>query len=113
MTVTRGITSRLDQYFSDLLDPENGTIKVANDAFESRVESLEASIGRVNQISEAKSQYLIEQVTQLERVLAELQTTSGFLSRGPHTPSTNLPPGRSTRRSSLRAAGLSGKNWKP
>jgi flagellar hook-associated protein 2 len=80
ITVTRGITSRLDQYFSDLLDPENGTIKVANDAFDSRVESLEASIGRVNQISEAKSQYLIEQFTQLERVLAELQTTSGFLS---------------------------------
>jgi flagellar hook-associated protein 2 len=80
ISVTRGISSRLDQYFGDLLDPANGTIKVANDAFELRVESLEASIERVNAISEAKSQYLIEQFAQLERVLSELQATSGFLS---------------------------------
>ena len=80
LVVSRGITSQIDKYFSDLLDPDTGTIKTANEDFDLRIESLEASIGRVNAISEAKTQYLIEQFAALERVLSELQTTSSFLS---------------------------------
>ena len=80
LNLTRGITSQLDQFFSDVLDPDSGSFKTANDGFDLRVESLESSIDKVNAISEAKTQYLIEQFTQLERVLSELQTTSGFLS---------------------------------
>jgi flagellar hook-associated protein 2 len=80
LVVSRGVTSRLDQYLNDFLDPENGTVKIANEDFDLRIESLEASIERVNLISEAKTQYLIEQFAALERVLSELQTTSSFLT---------------------------------
>ena len=80
LSVTRGITSSLDQYFGSILDPDSGSIKTANDGFDLRIESLESSIEKVNAVSEAKTLYLIEQFTQLERVLSDLQTTSGFLS---------------------------------
>ena len=80
ITLSRGVTSRMDQYFGDLLDPDTGTLKTASEDFELRIESLETSIERVNAISEAKTQYLIEQFTALERVLSELQGTSSFLS---------------------------------
>ncbi len=80
LTVSRGISSRMDKYFGDILDPDAGTVKTVNDDFDLRVESLEASIARVNTISEAKTQYLIEQFTNLERVLSDLQSTSSFLT---------------------------------
>ena len=79
--ISRGITSRLDKYFGDVLNPDTGSMKTeVNEDFDLRIESLEASIERVNVISEAKTQYLIEQFTQLERVLSDLQSTSSFLT---------------------------------
>lgn len=80
LDVTRGVTSRLDQLFGEILDPEVGTVKISNDDFDLRIESLESSIARVNSISEAKTEYLIQQFAALERVLSELQTTSNFVS---------------------------------
>lgn len=80
LEVNRGITSTLDRYFSDFLDPDVGTVKNATEDFDLRIESLDESIARVNAISEAKTQYLIEQFTALERTLSSLQTTAGFLS---------------------------------
>lgn len=80
VTLNRGITSRMDQYFAELLDEDSGTLKTASEDFELRLESLDTSIERVNQVSEAKTQYLIEQFAALERVLSELQGTSSFLS---------------------------------
>ena len=80
LDVSRGITSQLDQYFGDLMNEDSGTVKTVNDDFDLRIESLEASIGRVNAISEAKTQYLIEQFAALERVLSDLQSTSSFLT---------------------------------
>lgn len=80
LSVTRGITSRLDQYFSQILDPNVGSIKTFNEDFELRIDSLDESIERVNSISEAKTEYLIEQFAALERVLSDLQSTSSFLT---------------------------------
>lgn len=80
LTVTRGITSRLDQYFSQILDPNVGSIKTFNEDFDLRIDSLDESIERVNSISEAKTEYLIEQFAALERVLSDLQSTSSFLT---------------------------------
>lgn len=80
LSVSRGVTSRLDQYFETVLDPETGTVRTVNDNFELRLESLDASIQRVNEISEARSASLVEQFTILERTLSELQSTSSFLA---------------------------------
>ncbi len=80
LTVSRGITARLDQYFGDLLEAETGTMATIKEDFDLRIESLDDSIARVNAISEAKTQFLIEQFTALERTLADLQNTSSFLA---------------------------------
>ncbi len=80
LSVSRGITSNLDAYFSDLLDPVRGNFATATEDFELRIESIDDSIDRVKAISDSKREYLIEQFTNLERVLSELQTTSSFLS---------------------------------
>lgn len=80
LTISRGITSKLDQYFADITEDEIGTMAVINEDFDLRIESIESSIARVNSISEAKTQYLIEQFTVLERTLSDLQSTSSFLT---------------------------------
>ena len=80
ITVTRGITSQLDFYFGELLDTTTGSIATVNEDYDLRIESLDASIERVREITESRRNYLIEEFTALERALSELQTTSGFLA---------------------------------
>ena len=80
LDVSRGISSSLDKYFGELLDASVGTIKTAEEDFTLRIESLDASIARVNAISESKTEDLIAQFTALERVLSDLQGTSSFLT---------------------------------
>ncbi len=80
LTVSRGATSRIDQFLSDFLDPTTGSLSTINEGFDLRIESLDSSIDKVNVISASKREYLIEQFTALERVLSELQTTASFLT---------------------------------
>jgi flagellar hook-associated protein 2 len=80
VTVSRGITSKLDQYFDEITEDEIGTMAVVNENFDLRIDSIQSSIARVNAISDAKTQYLIEQFTVLERTLSDLQSTSSFLT---------------------------------
>lgn len=80
LEVTRGISSRLDKYFGEIVDPDIGTLKTVEDDFQLRIDSLDESIARVNAISEAKTQYLIEQFAALETVLSDLQNTQSFLA---------------------------------
>jgi flagellar hook-associated protein 2 len=80
VNIARGISSSLDKYFGELLASDVGTLKTVDDNFELRIESLDASIARVNAISESKTEDLIAQFTTLERVLSDLQSTSSFLT---------------------------------
>ena len=80
LSVSRGVTSQLDFYLGEILDPTTGSISAVNEEFDLKIESFEQSMERVRAISESKREYLIEQFTALERVLSELQTTSGFLA---------------------------------
>jgi flagellar hook-associated protein 2 len=80
LTVSRGATSRIDQFLSDFLDPTTGSLGTINEGFDLRLDSLDSSIDQVNEISAGKREYLIEQFTALERVLSELQTTASFLT---------------------------------
>ncbi len=80
LRVTRGITSQLDQYLNDVLDSEDGTLKIINDEFDAQIESIDASIERINEITEARRQSLIAEFTALESILADLQNTGNILS---------------------------------
>ena len=80
MTVSRGITSRMDQFLGEFLDSSKGSLATINSGFDLRLESIDTSIERVNQISAAKREYLIKQFSALERALSELKTTSSVVS---------------------------------
>ncbi|HMP79283.1 MAG TPA: flagellar filament capping protein FliD, partial [Pirellulaceae bacterium] len=80
LSLTRGITSRIDQYLSDFLDSEKGTLTTAKASFDSQNESINQSIERVNQVTASKREYLLKQFAALERALSALQTTSSVVS---------------------------------
>jgi flagellar hook-associated protein 2 len=80
VTVTRGVTSELEQYLARVLDPTKGQIKNGNDSFQSQIDAFDASIKRVNETAEEKRASLVEQFANLERLLSDLQQTGNFIS---------------------------------
>lgn len=80
ISVTRGISGQLDQYLDDILDTDNGALKNIDDDFEARIQSIDDSISRVQDITDSKREYLIQEFTALESILNELQTTGSFLT---------------------------------
>ncbi|MCA9137412.1 MAG: flagellar filament capping protein FliD [Planctomycetales bacterium] len=80
LTITQGITGRLNEYTKSVLDTENGLLKTVNDSFESRIASIDKSIEQVEKLTETKRQYLIDEFTALESIINELQTTGNFIS---------------------------------
>jgi len=80
VTVTRGVTSELEQYLSRVLDPSKGQIKNGNDSFQSQIDAFDASIKKVNDTAEAKRASLVQQFANLERLLSDLQQTGSFIS---------------------------------
>lgn len=80
VTVTRGVTSELEQYLARVLDPTKGQIKNGNDSFQSQIDAFDASIKKVNETAEAKRASLVEQFANLERLLSDLQQTGSFIS---------------------------------
>ncbi len=80
VTVTRGVTSELEQYLARVLDPTKGQVKNGNEAFQSQIDAFDASIKRVNEVAEARRASLVAQFANLERLLSDLQQTSNFVS---------------------------------
>lgn len=80
LTITQGITGRLNEYTKSVLDSESGLLKTVNDTFESRIASIDKSIEQVEKLTESKRQYLIDEFTALESIINELQTTGNFIS---------------------------------
>ena len=80
VTVTRGVTSELEQYLARVLDPTKGQIKNGNESFQSQIDAFDASIKKVNETAEAKRASLVAQFANLERLLSDLQQTGSFIS---------------------------------
>ncbi|OYP32361.1 flagellar filament capping protein FliD [Rhodopirellula sp. MGV] len=80
LSVTEGITGQLNDYIREVMDSESGLLKTVNDSFESRIESIDKSIEQVEELTETKRQYLLEEFAALESVINELQTTGNFIS---------------------------------
>jgi flagellar hook-associated protein 2 len=78
--VSRGVSGRLDVYINRILNGETGLLKTVNDEFESKIESIDRSIKRVEDLTESKREYLIAEFTALERIISELQNTGSFIS---------------------------------
>ena len=80
LQVTRGVSARIDQYLSDVLDPTNGKLNTINEDFDSRISSIDDSIERVVELTEQQRQYLVAQFAVLESTIADLQQTGNVLS---------------------------------
>ena len=80
ITVTQGITGKLNDYIREVLDAETGLLKTVNETFTSRIASIDKSIEQVEELTENKRQYLIEEFAALESIINELQTTGSFIS---------------------------------
>ncbi|MFN3191408.1 MAG: flagellar filament capping protein FliD [Aureliella sp.] len=78
--ITKGISSNLSEYLDEILDTENGFLKTINEDFETRIDSIDQSIERVQTITELKRESLIREFTALETILNDLQTTGNFIS---------------------------------
>ncbi len=79
LTVTRGVTARIDEYLGNFLDPVKGGMKILTDSYEQQIESFDESIKRVTEITNTKRDQLIRQFAALEQSLGQLQTTQSFL----------------------------------
>ncbi|QEF98842.1 Flagellar hook-associated protein 2 [Stieleria maiorica] len=80
LTITQGVTGRLNDYIRSVLDADTGLLKTVNETFESRIASIDASIEKVEALTESKREYLIAEFTALESIINELQTTGNFIS---------------------------------
>jgi flagellar hook-associated protein 2 len=80
LTVTRGLASRLDQILGEMLDPIDGELQTVDDGYVRRLEDLDEGIARFNDLMESRRESLVEQFAALEAAIAQLQSTSSFLS---------------------------------
>lgn len=80
LTLTRGIGSRLDTIIGKLLDPVTGRVKTTNDAFDQRIEDLDESIEKQNELFELRKEALISEFIAMESAISDLQSTSSFLA---------------------------------
>ena len=80
ISVTRGVSAKIDQYLTDVLDPNTGKLSTINEGFDTRISSIDESIARVIALTNSQREYLVEQFATLETTIANLQQTGNFLS---------------------------------
>ncbi|MFK7819622.1 MAG: flagellar filament capping protein FliD [Planctomycetaceae bacterium] len=91
LNLTRGVGSRLDQLLGSLLDPTSGRIKTANDEFDAKIEDIDNTIAKQNEIFEARRIQLEEEFVALESAVQQLQSQGNFLAAQLGGGSSSLP----------------------
>ncbi|QDT11881.1 flagellar filament capping protein FliD [Planctomycetes bacterium K23_9] len=86
--VSRGVTGRLDKYVEQVLDTDTGILKTVDDEYQSRLDTIDDSITRVEELTASKRDYLLAEFTALETIMSELQNTGNFISSQLSTLST-------------------------
>lgn len=81
VVVTRGFSARLDQTIGDMLDSETGVFTSIKQRFTDSADSIQDTIDRQQALFEKQEQDLIAQFVALESALAELESTSEFLTQ--------------------------------
>lgn len=89
LQVSRGVTGQLDKFVANLTDGERGLLSTVEDEFETRLESIDQSIERVQQITDSRREALLAEFAALESILNELQNTGSFISSQLTTLKTN------------------------
>jgi len=82
LTVTRGLGAALDAVISDLVDADGGTLSSTQDGLARQIESIDVSIGRLEEQLEARRERLTAEFAALESTLAELQSAGDTVTSG-------------------------------
>jgi flagellar hook-associated protein 2 len=80
VTVTRGIASRLADTLNGMLDPVTGRLATIDQSFQDQLTQLQQAVTEQNQLIAAKQQNLVNEFATMEQTIAQLQSTSSFLS---------------------------------
>jgi flagellar hook-associated protein 2 len=78
--VTRGLGATLDEVIGGILDSETGILNTVDEGFDEQIASIQSSIDRQQAAFEREQESLIEQFVALESAIAQLNSTSSFLS---------------------------------
>ena len=79
VTVSRGLTSALDQVLAQMLNTDTGLLKTVNTGYESQLKTLQTSIDRQKTAFDQQTANLQSQFQALESSISQLQTTSNYL----------------------------------
>ena len=79
VTVSRGLTSALDQVLAGMLNTDTGLLNTVNTGYESQLKTLQTSIDRQKTAFDEQTASLQSQFQALESSISQLQTTSNYL----------------------------------
>jgi len=79
VTVSRGLTSALDQTLAKILNTDTGLLNTVNTGYESQLKTLQRSIDRQKTAFDQQTANLQRQFQALESSISQLQSTSNYL----------------------------------
>jgi len=80
VTVTQGIASQLNDVLNSLLDPVTGRLTTINQSYQDELTQLQQQVTAQNQLIAAKQQDLVNEFANMEQTIAQLQSTSSYLT---------------------------------
>jgi flagellar hook-associated protein 2 len=105
LTVTRGLASQLGKVLNASLDPVNGRLKTIDQSFQDRIDSIQQEIDRENVSIQQRQQDLLQQFTDMETAISQLQAAGNLLSS--QFNSIKVPTPNSSSSSSSSSSGSS------
>lgn len=82
VTVTKGVATRQGDAISRMTDVDNGNVRIRKDAINDGIESLQASIERLEARLEKRRERLVAEFLAMESALADLQNQQAMLQQG-------------------------------
>jgi flagellar hook-associated protein 2 len=80
LTITRGFASQLNAALQNVLDPVNGRLKLITDNFDRETKDVQKQIDEQNNLIQLQHDSLVQEFTDMETTISQLQTAGGFLS---------------------------------
>ncbi len=79
LTISRGITSKMNSLIDQLLDGEKGILASLDARFSSQLDSIQGQIDRQQKMFDTQKEMLTSRFQAMERALQQLQSTSSML----------------------------------
>ncbi len=81
VTVTRGVSARLEQVLADAVAPEGGPLQSADDSLAQEMKRIQSQLDRQNALVETQRTRLLSQFQAMETALGQLQSVSSLIGQ--------------------------------